>query len=73
MKLSKVILENNKVVTKKELLMSEEDVNNLSETIAEKLNDYLDMDKKEVLSGIVKEAIEKIEVLETKVATLEAA
>ena len=61
MKLSKVILENNKVVTKKELLMSEEDVNNLSETIAEKLNDYLDMDKKEVLSGIVKEAIEKID------------
>ena len=60
MKLSKVILENNKVVTKKELLMSEEDVNNLSETITEKLNDYLDMDKKEVLSGIVKEAIEKI-------------
>ena len=60
MKLSKVILENNKVVTKKELIMSEEDVNNLSETIAEKLNDYLDMDKKEVLSGKVKEAIEKI-------------
>ena len=60
MKLSKVILENNKVVTKKELLMSEEDVNNLSETIAEKLNDYLDMDKKEVLSCIVKESIEKI-------------
>jgi len=60
MKLSKVILENNKVVTKKELVMSEEDVNTLSETIAEKLNDYLDIDKKEVLRGIVKEAIEKI-------------
>ena len=60
MKLSKVILENNKVVTKKELAMSEEDVNTLSETIAEKLNDYLDIDKKEVLSGIVKEAIGKI-------------
>ena len=40
--------------------MSEEDVNTLSETIAEKLNDYLDIDKKEVLSGIVKEAIGKI-------------
>ena len=60
MKLSKVILENNKVVTKKELVMSEEDVNTLSETIAEKLNDYLDIDKKEVLRGIVKEAIGKI-------------
>ena len=60
MKLSKVILENNKVVTKKELVMSEEDVNTLSETIAEKLNDYLDIDKKEVLSGIVKGAIGKI-------------
>ena len=60
MKLSKVILENNKVVSKKELVMSAEDINTLSETIAEKLNDYLDIDKKEVLSGIVKEAIEKI-------------
>jgi|TARA_R100000084_G_C4516220_1_gene84728 hypothetical protein len=60
MKLSKVILENNKVVTKKELVMSEADVITLSETIAEKLNDYLDIDKKEVLSGIVKEAIQKI-------------
>ena len=60
MKLSKVILENNKVVTKKELVMSAEDINTLSETIAEKLNDYLDIHKKEVLSGIVKEAIEKI-------------
>tara|TARA_R100000700_G_C3036162_1_gene62449 strand:+ start:39 stop:227 length:189 start_codon:yes stop_codon:yes gene_type:complete len=60
MKLSKVILENNKVVTKKELIISEEDVITLSETIAGKLNDYLDIDKKEVLSGIVKEAIEEI-------------
>ena len=37
MKLSKVILENNKVVTKKELIMSEEDVNTLSELLRKNL------------------------------------
>lgn len=60
MKLSKVILENNKVVTRKELKMSEEDINKLTETISVKLGDYLDVDKKEVLTQVVKEAITEI-------------
>ena len=60
MKLSKVILENNKVVSRKELKMSEEDINKLTETISVKLGDYLDVDKKEVLTQVVKEAITEI-------------
>jgi ribosomal protein S24E len=60
MKLSKVILENNKVITRKELNMSEEDINKLTETITNKLVDYLDIDKQEVLTQVVKEAITEI-------------
>ena len=60
MKLSKVILENNKVVTRKEVNMSEEDINKLTETITNKLVDYLDIDKQEVLTQVVKEAITEI-------------
>ena len=60
MKLSKVILENNKVVTRKELNMSEEDISKLTETITNKLVDYLDIDKQEVLTQVVKEAITEI-------------
>lgn len=60
MKLSKVILENNKVVTRKELNISEEDITKLTESIASKLDDYLDIDKKNVLTQVVKEAIEEI-------------
>ena len=60
MKLSKVILENNKVITRKELNMSEEDISKLTETITNKLVDYLDIDKQEVLTQVVKEAITEI-------------
>ena len=60
MKLSKVILENNKVVSRKEVNMSEEDINKLTETITNKLVDYLDVDKQEVLTQVVKEAITEI-------------
>tara|TARA_B100000900_G_C20305196_1_gene603832 strand:- start:219 stop:410 length:192 start_codon:yes stop_codon:yes gene_type:complete len=60
MKLSKVILENNKVITRKELNISEEDINKLTETITNKLVDYLDIDKQEVLTQVVKEAITEI-------------
>ena len=60
MKLSKVILENNKVITRKELNISEEDINKLTETITDKLVDYLDIDKQEVLTQVVKEAITEI-------------
>lgn len=60
MKLSKVILENNVVVEKKELKMSNKDINKLAEAISSKLEEYLDIDKKEVLQGIVTEAISEI-------------
>ena len=60
MKLSKVILENNKVVTRKELKMSENDIIKLTETIASKLEEYLDIDKKDILEKVVKEALTEI-------------
>ena len=40
--------------------MSEEDINKLTETITNKLVDYLDIDKQEVLTQVVKEAITEI-------------
>ena len=60
MKLSKVILENNKIISKKELKISEKEINKRTEVISEKLSDYLDVDKKEILGKVVKEAISEI-------------
>jgi len=62
MKLSKVILENKKVVTKKELVMSSEDIQQLTEAITSKLQDYLDIENiellKESVSGAIKDLLE---------------
>lgn len=60
MKLSKIILENNKIIERAELSVSEKDINNLSEAITEKLQDYLDIEKPEVLLKVVKEAISEL-------------
>jgi len=60
MKLSKIILENNKIVERAELAVSEKDINNLSEAIANKLQDYLDVEKPEVLLKVVKQAISEL-------------
>ena len=60
MKLSKIILENNKIIERAELTVSDKDINNLSEAIAEKLQDYLDVEKPEVLLKIVKEAVSEL-------------
>ena len=57
MKLSKVILENNKVVHRSELSLSEKDVNLLAETITNKLEDYLDTGDRELLTKTVQAAI----------------
>ena len=57
MKLSKVILENNKVVHRSELSLSEKDVNLLAETITNKLEDYLDTGDREFLTKTVQAAI----------------
>ena len=60
MKLSKVILENNKIISKKELKISDKEIDKLTEVISDKLSDYLDIDKKQVLGKVVKEAISEI-------------
>jgi hypothetical protein len=60
MKLSKIILENNKIIERAELTVSDKDINNLSEAITERLQDYLDVEKPEVLLKIVKEAISEL-------------
>lgn len=62
MKLSKVILENKKIVTKKELTMSSKDIKQLTEAITSKLQDYLDIENiellKESVSGAIKDLLE---------------
>ena len=60
MKLSKIILENNKIIERAELTVSDKDINNLSEAITDRLQDYLDIEKPEVLLKIVKEAISEL-------------
>jgi len=60
MKLSKIILENKKIINKAELNLSEKDIQNLAEAISNKLDDYLDIENKELLSQTVKAAIEEL-------------
>ena len=60
MKLSKIILENKKIIHKAELNLSEKDIINLAEAISNKLDDYLDIENKELLSQTVKAAIEEL-------------
>ena len=60
MKLSKIILENKKIIHKAELNLSEKDITNLAEAISNKLDDYLDIENKELLSQTVKAAIEEL-------------
>mgnify|MGYP003636773486 CR=1 FL=1 len=57
MKLSKIILENNKYILREELNLSEEDILKLSKAITEKLQDYLDIDNKTLLYQTVSAAI----------------
>jgi hypothetical protein len=64
MKLSKVILENKKVVVRKQIDLSEKDINSLTEAITTKLEDYLDIENKEILRKTVSAAIN--ELLENK-------
>ncbi len=60
MKLLKIILENNNIVHKEELGMSEKDISNLSNLISNKLVEYLDIDKQEVLEQVVDSAIREL-------------
>jgi len=60
MKLSKIILEKKKVVHQSEINLSENDINTLAEAISSKLDDYLDVENKELLNTTVKAAIEEL-------------
>jgi len=44
MKLSKIILENKKFIVREQIELSDKDIKRLSESIAVKLEDYLDLD-----------------------------
>ena len=56
----KVILENNKVVHRSEINLSEKDVNLLTEKITHELEDYFDTGDKTVLTKIVKAAVNSL-------------
>lgn len=60
MKLSKIILENKKYVVREELAISSSDVNKLTESITNKLSDYLDIENREILHKTVSSAIKEL-------------
>ena len=60
MKLSKIILENKKVVIREELTLSNEDINKLSEAISIKLEEYLDTGNQEIVARSVSAAINEL-------------
>ena len=60
MKLSKVILENKKVIESKELVLTTEDVSKLTTLIAQKLEDFIDIGNRDLLESSIKAAIKEI-------------
>lgn len=60
MKLSKIILENKKIIHKAELNLSDKDIENLAEAISRKLDEYLDVENKEILNQTVTAAIKEL-------------
>jgi hypothetical protein len=60
MKLSKVILENRKIVHRSEISLSEKDIDLLSENITGKLEDYLDTGDRDFLKKTVTAAIQEL-------------
>ena len=60
MKLSKVILENKKVIESKELVLTTEDVNKLTTIIADKLEGFLDIGNTKLLESSISAAIKEI-------------
>ena len=59
MKLSKIILENNKIVARAEINLSEKDIDTLTETISRKLEESLDIDQ-DMLKKVVKGSINEL-------------
>ena len=60
MKLSKIILENKRIVERAELNISEEDINKLTEAISTKLEDYLDTGNRTLIQKVVHSAINEL-------------
>ena len=60
MKLSKIILENKRIVERAELNISEEDINKLTEAITTKLEDYLDTGNRTLIQKVVHSAINEL-------------
>ena len=60
MKLSKIILEKKRIVHQSEINLSEEDISTLAEAISNKLDDYLDVENKELLNHTVEAAIKEL-------------
>ena len=60
MKLSKIILENKKIVVREELILSNEDINKLTEAISIKLEEYLDTGNQEIVARSVSAAINEL-------------
>jgi hypothetical protein len=60
MKLSRIILENKKYIARVQIDLSEEEINQLSEAISTKLQDYLDIENKELLRKTVSSAINEL-------------
>lgn len=62
MKLSKVILENKKIVAKTQLEITSQEIDKLTEAITNKLQDYLDIENiellKESVSGAIKDVLQ---------------
>lgn len=65
MKLSKVILENKKVVHRSEINLSEKEVDLLSEKITNELESYLDTGDRQFLKKTVEAAVKSL-IKETK-------
>ena len=60
MKLSKVILEDKKVVHRSELALTKEDVRKLTVNISDKLESYLDVGNRELLESPITAAIKEL-------------
>ena len=60
MKLSKVILENKTVVENIELALTANDVEKLTKNISDKLEDYLDIENRDLLETTVTAAIKEL-------------
>ena len=60
MKLSKIILENKKVVEKTQLEFTSADIDKLTEAITSQLEEYLDTGNKELIKKSVASAIHEI-------------